>query len=103
MAYGTPPPAPAAAAPPPCCCRSPPDPDLLLTVAARRVPPPDEAARYRARTARLDQATTTPARLPDVTITSADAAAPMAPAGPSPAKLDAPAARSREKCACFFW
>ena len=46
---------------------------------------------------------TTPARLPDVTITSADAAAPMAPAGPSPAKLDAPAARSREKCACFFW
>ena len=46
---------------------------------------------------------TTPARLPDVTITSADAAAPMAPAGPSPAKLDAPVARSREKCACFFW
>ena len=46
---------------------------------------------------------TTPARLPEVTITSADAAAPMAPAGPSPAKLDAPAARSREKCACFFW
>ena len=46
---------------------------------------------------------TTPARLPEVTITSADAAAPMAPAETSPAKLDAPAARSREKCACFFW
>ena len=51
----------------------------------------------------VPEATTTPARLPEVTITSADAAAPMAPAGPSPAKLDAPAARSREKCACFFW
>ena len=52
----------------------------------------------------VPEATTTPARLPEVTITSADAAAPMAPAEPSPAKLDAPAAvRSREKCACFFW
>ena len=51
----------------------------------------------------VPEATTTPARLPEVTITSADAAAPMAPAGPSPAKLDAPAVRSREKCACFFW
>ena len=51
----------------------------------------------------VPEATTTPARLPDVTITSADAAAPIAPAGPAPAKLDAPAARSREKCACFFW
>ena len=51
----------------------------------------------------VPEATTTPARLPEVTITSADAAAPMAPAEPSPAKLDTPAARSREKCACFFW
>ena len=52
----------------------------------------------------VPEATTTPARLPDVTITSADAAAPMAPAGPSPAKVaDAIPARGRERCACFFW
>jgi len=52
----------------------------------------------------VPEATTTPARLPDVTITSADAAAPMAPAGPSPAKVaDAAPARGRERCACFFW
>ena len=52
----------------------------------------------------VPEATTTPARLPEVTITSADAAAPMAPAGPSPAKVaDAIPARGRERCACFFW
>ena len=51
----------------------------------------------------VPEATTTPAPAKVRVVTSADAAAPMAPVGPSPAKLDAPAVRSREKCACFFW
>ena len=46
----------------------------------------------------------TPAPAKVRVVTSADAAAPMAPAGPSPAKVaDAVPARGRERCACFFW
>ena len=52
----------------------------------------------------VPEATTTPAPAKVRVVTSADAAAPMAPAGPSPAKVaDAIPARGRERCACFFW